>query len=148
MIPEDLKKNKAGGRPSNHSLLVSEDEYTWIYDQVKKRVSIKGGSDKVRRNLDSLHDKLVIPVAATPPNEGFALKLTRDELQVVNTVVGNTITSLRDKVIPEYARRFPNSPRMMEAMQQLLLLTELHNKGTRIYAAGSHRRGNSKLPKS
>ena len=148
MIPEDLKKNKAGGRPSNHSLLISEDEYQWLYAQVSKRsarpVSPKE-SAKVRSNLESLYDKLILPAAATSPNEGYVLKLNRDELQVINAIVGNTVKSLRDVIIPEYAKRASNSPRLVEAYQTLTMLTELHAKGTRIYAAGSHRRGNGRV---
>lgn len=150
MIPEDLKKQKAGGRPSNHSLLLSEPEYEWLHGTITKRSQLvkKSTNAKLAKTVLALADKLVIPVAATSPNEGYVLKLSRDELQVVNLIVGNTVTGLRDKIIPEYQSRAADSPRLIEATQLLVLLLGLQNKGTRIYDAGSHRRGNGRVQKS
>ena len=146
MIPEDLKKNKQPGRPANHSLLVTEAEFTWLYAQVSKRAVANkaSSSQKVARALESLYDKLIMPAAATPPNEGFVIKLTRDELQVINLIVGNTVKGLRERIIPEYAKRAPTSPRMGEATLLLLMLVDLEAKGRRIYDQGSHRRGNAR----
>jgi hypothetical protein len=152
MIPEDLKKPKGGGRPSHHSLLLTESEYNWCRDQLRKRASMVKdvkSSKKVKNGIASLDDKFTIPVPATPPLEGFVVKMSRDELQVLNQIVSNTVTGIRDKVLPEYGERFSlQHPRALQAMATMVMLLGLMDKGMRIYDSGSHRRGNGRVQKS
>jgi len=150
MIPEDMKRPKAGGRPSNHSLLLTEPEFLWLCSTLNKRqvmlAKVKGGSQKTRAAIDSIADKLVIPVPSK--KDSFVVKLSRDELQVVNSIISNTVAAFNTTVLPEYEKRAADSPRHTEARNTVAMLTELLNKGTKVYEAGSHRRGNSRVPKS
>lgn len=148
MIPEDLKPQPKGGRPASHSLFLTKEEYDWLQVQFRKRalnVALSKGPRKVQNAVISIDDKLAVP---PPPLAGkYAVKMSREELQVLNMIVTNTVEALRGKIIPEYTDRAPDSPRMVEAMATLVLLLELKQKGDSVYDAGSLRRGNRRVQK-
>lgn len=150
MIPEDLKRPKKGGRPSDHSIMLDEDELDWITSTFARKAALipqaKKSPKKLKDCILSVNDKLAIPGAADVSGR-YALKLSRDELQVLNQLVKSTTTLLQDKILPEYAKRHEGHPRQVEAFATYSMLLDLQEKGERIYDNGSHRRGNSPIQK-
>lgn len=150
MIPEDLKKPKKGGRPAAHSIMLDQDEFDWAQRNLAKKALLvpiaKDSSKKLRECILSLNDKLVIPPGSLL-GEGHAVKMSRDELQVFNELVTRAVQALRDKVLPEYAKRHTTSQRQVEAFATYSMLLDLEAKGKRIYDEGSHRRGNRRVSK-
>ncbi len=146
MIPEDIKKRKQGGRPAAHSLVVTQEEYDWAAKKFSRKAelvpTVKRASAKLKEGILSINDKLANPADLTSKDGVMAVKLSRDELQVLIEMLHHEQDALANKILPEYARRAPDSPRFQEAKDRYTLLSKLKAKAEGIFNAGSHRIGN------
>ena len=130
MIPEDLKKPKQGGRPSQHSLLLTLAEYLWCQRKVGRKASQVPAATKsspaLKKLILSLDDKF--SVAADQDDKGrIPMKLSKQEVEVLHKLAANESAALYSAVARMAAEK-TQGPRMAQAQESIALLAALADK--------------------
>lgn len=109
MIPDDLKKPKEGGRPSNHSILLTEDQFEWMQHNVESLVyhyEKDNSRPKVKKLLGDLETKLASHMTphSSDVSGRIAVKTNKDEVHLLLSMVQKSLDALK-LAIGEYGRR-------------------------------------------
>lgn len=146
-LPADIKASidgRKGGRPANHAVLLTQAEFDWCLKTIQKRAQLAAslkGQPKLRAIIAALDEKLTLAQTQLSTK----LDSNRQELQILRDIVENTITGLKQKVLPSYQTKVAKDPatygpRMAEAGLTLAMLVTLVNKIEKVFNAGTNRR--------
>lgn len=137
MIPEDLKKRPLGGRPSNHSILLTESEYAWAQRKLERKSQLvpkaMDSSRKLKKIIGDLNDRFSEPpVSASPTSTDVVVKLNKQELEVFSVLAENEAMALHKAVSAMEARKMQDNYRYTVGLKNLAMLDSLIEKTLRL----------------